>query len=237
MRLESCITHFTAQRHSAASFRCYAAGAASPADPWQRSWQELLQRLHREGHFEGDTHVSEYDLGEDKAAVKRAVLHFARLRADILSSLDAARLAELVRAGVPATETDRKTRNAYRRLQASVLRGEDLPPGDGGPADFQDVLRLVLALDGAAKGGGVHEDDAELAGAAAALLPDVLLAMETPPAAGPQLSEKAKNMQRMKEGARPRPAPRARPSAQRSDPWRHSTLSRDGGGDGDRRRW
>ena len=36
--------------------------------------------------------------------------------------------------------------NAYKRLEASILRGHDLPPGDGGPADFTDVMRMLYAL-------------------------------------------------------------------------------------------
>lgn len=36
--------------------------------------------------------------------------------------------------------------NAYKRLEATILHGEDLPAGDGGPCDFADVARLLYAL-------------------------------------------------------------------------------------------
>jgi hypothetical protein len=202
-----------------------AAAALGPADPppppagaaapWQARWQQLLERLHGAGHFAADAHVSANDLGADKAAVKRAVLRFARQRADILAALDGEWLRALVVAGLPESERDRKARNAHRRLQASVLRGEDLGPGDGGAADLQDVLRMLLALDAAAAGICTDGDHAGLAAAAAALLPEVLAAMEAPPPEGAALSEKAKNMQRLKQGERA-PVPR-RPRA--AVPW------------------
>ncbi len=36
--------------------------------------------------------------------------------------------------------------NAYKRLEASILRGQDLTAADGGPADFQDLARMLYAL-------------------------------------------------------------------------------------------
>ena len=55
-------------------------------------------------------------------------------------------LLAIVLSGPQKTVQDRKSVNAYKRLEASILRGQDLPAADGGPADFQDVARMLYAL-------------------------------------------------------------------------------------------
>ena len=76
---------------------------------------------------------------------------------------------------------DRKTKNAHRRLRASLVDGRHLPPGDGGPAEFQDLLRLFLSL------AVCDRRDADmfkpLMAATAALLPDIAAAAAAPPSA------------------------------------------------------
>lgn len=174
--------------------------ASAAATAWTQHWELLLQRLHAAGHFASDSQVTEADVTTDKGAMKRAVLSFARQRADILAVLDGDKLKRLVRAGAPGAEADRKTRNAYRRLEASIVKEQPLGPGDGGPADLQDVLRLVLALDASSAPSAPYAPDRELAAAAGGVLPDVIKAMEAPAPGGVALSEKAKNMARRLSG-------------------------------------
>ena len=63
-----------------------------------------------------------------------------------------------------------QTKNAHRRLQASILEGQHLGPGDGGPAELQDVMRVFVSLAGKAGADGV---------------PQVLCLHGRPPALGP----------------------------------------------------
>ena len=168
---------------------------AGHATAWREPWLQLLTRLHSCGHFAADQHVTPQNLEQDRGAVKRAVLSFARQRADLLPLLSRRHLKALVTAGVPQDQIDRKIKNAYRRLDASILLGEDLAPGDGGPADLQDILRMVLAL------AGSDEAPGRLASAAAALLPDLLAAWDAAGDGKVELSEKAKNIERLRRGA------------------------------------
>ena len=129
--------------------------------------------------------------------MKRAVLSYCRQRADILSKLDTEKIARLAKAGLPKAEIgDRKSKNAYRRLHASFVLQQPLSPGDGGAADFQDVLRMVLALAGAER----SQNHQELADVVKEILPEILVAMDSVPPQGESvLSEKAVNMQRLKD--------------------------------------
>lgn len=177
-----------------------------PSADWRSPWLELLHRLHGCGHFSGDQHVTIHTIEEDSGALKRAVLNFARQRADILASLSHRHLKALVAAGPPPGLLDRKTRNAYRRLEASILDETDLPPGDGGAADLQDVLRMVLALSGAVReGAGKDGASRRLISASAALIPEIIQAMDVPMNKEGAMSEKAKNIKRMQSGGGTRP--------------------------------
>lgn len=181
--------------------------AAADFTAWRPHWRALLQRLHAWGHFAGDPHISAEEVEVDPAAAKRAVLSFSRQRPDVLTALPAAKVIALVRAGLPdSAASERKARNAYKRLEASFLAWQPLAPGDGGPADLQDVMRMVLALEAVPAeevAGDVWVE--ALATAAADILPDVRAAAEAPPPPdAPTLSEKAKNMQGLGKGGRGR---------------------------------
>ena len=64
-----------------------------------------------------------------------------------------------------------QTKNAHRRLQASLVDGRDLGPQDGGPAELQDLLRVFLSLAGCdQRDAGMFQP---LIGAAMQLLPDI----------------------------------------------------------------
>ena len=80
-----------------------------------------------------------------------------------------------------------QTKNAHRRLEASLLEGADLPLTDGGPAELQDVMRVLLAL------AGCDARDASmfvpLLTAALDLLPDIREAALREPAEGVPLGE------------------------------------------------
>lgn len=60
-----------------------------------------------------------------------------------------------------------------------MLEGRHLPPADGGPAEFQDVLRVFISLAGCDKRDG--ELFRPLIRAAVALLPDIVAAAAEPP--------------------------------------------------------
>ncbi|KAL4547724.1 hypothetical protein Ndes2526B_g06957 [Nannochloris sp. 'desiccata'] len=137
----------------------------------------------------------------------------------------ATNLKNLVRAGLPEGEySDRKSKNAYRRLEASFIKGQPLSPGDGGAADFQDVLRMILSLHAVAttKAAEDHGNNKEiqqhLGIAAGNILPEVLAAMELPPPEGaPVQSDKATNMQRLSKSKASR-----RPRDGSDQPWARS---------------
>jgi hypothetical protein len=233
-----------------------APAAAGAAAAWRPLFRSLLERLHAAGHFSAAGAPPPLErLEADAAVVKRAVLAFARARPDALAALDAGALAALVRAwhgnvaggggaggGAAAAglgRQDRKARNAAARLEASVLRGADLPEADGGAADLQDVLRLLLALD-AGGGGGGELDTAGAAAArgaleraAAALLPGLLEAAARPaPEGAAPPSARAVNMARLKGGSA-RPGPRRETS---HAPWRGAAArgaAGSGGGGGE----
>lgn len=168
----------------------------------QQHWQTFLRTLHDQGHFSADPHIPPpsylaQDKPQDKGAVKRAILSFARHRPDIFHTTLASRqsLVDLIKLGIPDT-SDRKTSNAYKRLHATVVKRESLPPGDGGAADFQDVCRMVLS----------HMIQKEIAQNNArsreSSLNDILVyiidAMKIDSAIdSTMLSDKAKNMQRL----------------------------------------
>jgi streptomycin 6-kinase len=75
-----------------------------------------------------------------------------------------------------------QTKNAHRRLVASLLEGKHLSPADGGPAELQDLVRVLLAL------AACDRRDAALfrplVAAAMALLPDIMAAAATAPEPG-----------------------------------------------------
>ncbi|PRW58463.1 tRNA-guanine transglycosylase [Chlorella sorokiniana] len=129
------------------------------------------------GHYAADPGVKADDLEGEPGAMKRAVLSLARERSDILFGLDGGKLKALTVAGTPAD--DRKTRNAFKRLQASIVEGRHLPPAEGGPAELQDVMRLILSL------AQCSQREVELfkplLHAACALLPDIAAAAAAPP--------------------------------------------------------
>lgn len=195
------------------------------SQPWRSHWRTLLGRLHASGHYSSDPQIGPEDIQTDPAAMKRAVLSFTRQRADILAHLSTEKIANAVRAGLPlGEESDRKARNAYRRLDASFVKGQPLPPGDGGPADLQDVLRMVLALASASQGESRNDiRTLELAAAAGELLPEVIAAMDvSPPEGSPQLSEKAKNIERMNK--QKRNSGRGNASPDSKAPWARSSF-------------
>jgi hypothetical protein len=72
-----------------------------------------------------------------------------------------------------------QTKNAHRRLHASILEGRHLAPADGGPAELQDLMRVFLSL------AGCDTRDAALfkplTAAATALLPDIMAAAAAEP--------------------------------------------------------
>ncbi|KAG7672077.1 hypothetical protein NADE_000257 [Nannochloris sp. 'desiccata'] len=197
---------------------------SSPVE-WRSHWRVLLEKLHETGHYKSDPHITSADVESDSAAMKRAVLNFTRQRADILKNLSATNLKNLVRAGLPEGEySDRKSKNAYRRLEASFIKGQPLSPGDGGAADFQDVLRMILSLHAVAttKAAEDHGNNKEiqqhLGIAAGNILPEVLAAMELPPPEGaPVQSDKATNMQRLSKSKASR-----RPRDGSDQPWARS---------------
>lgn len=198
--------------------------SSSPVE-WRSHWRILLVKLHETGHYKSDPHITSADVESDSAAMKRAVLSFSRQRADILRNLSATNLESLVRAGLPEGEcSDRKSKNAYRRLEASFIKGQPLSPGDGGAADLQDVLRMVLSLHAVAttKAAEDHGNNKEiqinLGTAAGNILPEVLAAMELPPPKGaPVQSDKASNMQRLSKSKASR-----RPRDGSDQPWARS---------------
>ena len=211
------VTAFSTSDSSTSSGATGSNPSSSGSSPqeWRSHWRLLLERLHEAGHYKSDPHISSADVESDTAAMKRAVLSFTRQRADILRNLTATNLAQLVRAGLPEGEySDRKSKNAYRRLEASFIKGQPLSPGDGGAADFQDVLRMILALHtvttttAAQQHGNNQEIQKDLALAAGNVLPEVLAAMELPPPEGaPVMSDKLTNMNRLiksKASRRPR---------------------------------
>lgn len=202
--------------HPRVGMRHQCTGADTPSAPqsgpsWQAYWTTMLTRIYADGHFASDPGITLETIETDRAATKRAVLSFSRQRSDILASLDQAHLTELVLAGLPPNETDRKTRNAYKRLEASFLRGQPLSSGDGGAADLQDVLRLILAFINAKATGGIDRggvvpentvnwDDERVGSAASEILRVVLSCMDQRqgPAA---ISEKARQMAGLRSGA------------------------------------
>jgi hypothetical protein len=202
-------------------------GGGNPpsAVEWRSQWRLLLEKLHETGHYKADPHISSADVEVDGAAMKRAVLSFTRQRADILKNLSDSNLEQLVRAGLPEGEySDRKSKNAYRRLEASFLKKQPLSPGDGGAADFQDVLRMILSLHAVAttKAAEDHGNNKEiqqtLGIAAGKILPEVLVAMDLPPPEGaPVQSDKATNMQRLSKSKASR-----RPRDGSDQPWARS---------------
>lgn len=72
-----------------------------------------------------------------------------------------------------------QTRNAFKRLQASIVDGRHLPPAEGGPAELQDVMRLILSLAQCSR--REVELFRPLLLAACALLPDIAAAAAAPP--------------------------------------------------------
>jgi hypothetical protein len=203
------------------------ASPSSSSNEWRSHWRLLLERLHETGHYKSDPHITSADVESDSAAMKRAVLSFTRQRADILKNLSAANLEQIVRAGLPEGEySDRKSKNAYKRLEASFIKKQPLSPGDGGAADFQDVLRMVLALHtvstttAAQQHGNNKEIQRHLGIAATNLLPEVLAAMALPPPEGaPVISDKATNMQRLSKSKASR-----RPRDGSDAPWARSKF-------------
>lgn len=101
-----------------------------------------MRKLHQRGYFSERDEVSTVNLPliieQEPAAVKRALLNFAR-NEDLLVSgaLLKGDLEQCVAAGLPPDATERKARNALKRLRASILDGKDLPIGEGGAASFQ----------------------------------------------------------------------------------------------------
>ena len=150
-RCASHVSTIVAATNSPSSFSSLP--PASPPPPPE--WTLLLERLHNQGHFHADPHILLSDLSPsstaappDPAAIKRAILSFSRSRPDLLTALSSSTIAILVTKSAHAieAESDRKTRNAHRRLDASFLKKASLDIGAGGAADFQDVLRLVMTL-------------------------------------------------------------------------------------------
>lgn len=111
-------------------------------EDWNTAWFQLMKRLYERGYFLEEDGVSSVNLPliveEEPAVVKRALLNFAR-NEDLLARgcLDRDKLKNLVSSGLPQDTRERKVKNAFRRLRASILEGEDLPVGDGGGATFQ----------------------------------------------------------------------------------------------------
>lgn len=79
----------------------------------------------------------------------------------------------------PSPSPRPQTKNAHRRLQASLLDGRHLEPADGGPAELQDVLRVFISL------AACEQREADLfrplMQAALALLPDIQAGAAAPP--------------------------------------------------------
>lgn len=72
-----------------------------------------------------------------------------------------------------------QTKNAHRRLQASIVQGQHLPAGDGGPAEMQDLLRIFVSLAVCdARDAALFQP---LMAAAVALLPDIRAAAAAEP--------------------------------------------------------
>ncbi|KAL4419486.1 hypothetical protein ABPG77_008288 [Micractinium sp. CCAP 211/92] len=144
---------------------------------WRAQWIAFLEQLFEQGHFSADPGVRYDALAAQPGPMKRAVLSLGRQRADILHSLDPAKLRALVVAGFPVD--DRKTKNAHRRLQASIVQGQHLPAGDGGPAEMQDLLRIFVSLAACdARDAALFQP---LMAAAVALLPDIRAAAAAEP--------------------------------------------------------
>ncbi|KAI3433366.1 hypothetical protein D9Q98_003183 [Chlorella vulgaris] len=146
-------------------------------EEWKLLWARFLQQAYELGHFAADPGVKPDSLDSNAGVMKRAVLSLARQRSDILHTLDPAKTQAVVKAGYPVD--DRKTKNAHRRLHASILEGRDLAPADGGPAELQDLMRVFLSL------AGCDTRDAALfkplTAAATALLPDIMAAAAAEP--------------------------------------------------------
>lgn len=79
----------------------------------------------------------------------------------------------------PLQPVSLQTRNAFKRLQASIVDGRHLPPAEGGPAELQDVMRLILSLAQCSR--REVELFRPLLLAACALLPDIAAAAAAPP--------------------------------------------------------
>ncbi|KAL4431185.1 hypothetical protein ABPG75_006441 [Micractinium tetrahymenae] len=156
-----------------------AAGTSSTPSykEWRAQWNALLEQLFEQGHFSADPGVRSDALAAQLGPMKRAVLSLGRQRSDILFSLEPAKLKAVVTAGFPVD--DRKTKNAHRRLQASIVQGQHLPPGDGGPAEMQDLMRIFVSLAACdARDAALFQP---LVAAAVNLLPDIRAAAAAEP--------------------------------------------------------
>ncbi|KAL4528948.1 hypothetical protein Ndes2437A_g03477 [Nannochloris sp. 'desiccata'] len=116
----------------------------------------------------------------------------------------------------------------FTRQRADILKNLSATNlkkfSDGGAADFQDVLRMILSLHAVAttKAAEDHGNNKEiqqhLGIAAGNILPEVLAAMELPPPEGaPVQSDKATNMQRLSKSKASR-----RPRDGSDQPWARS---------------
>lgn len=147
---------------------------AEAANTWRSNWSTFLHVLHAKGFFSADPHLNVDDVHSgNQPAIKRAILNFSRQHPNILSHLNNSVVTKLVKAGAAHADADRKTRNAYKRLEASFLRGQSLPESDGGAGDLQDLLRLVFALELASANNSMYNSGG-LADAADEFLNDLL---------------------------------------------------------------
>ena len=148
--------------------RLFASNGEESLSDYKQVYRSFLELLHLQGHFVADPHVHLDAVQRDRGASKRAILSFGRSRPDLLRKLDSSKVERLLAAGLPQ-KVDRKTKNAHQRLLASIIKKQDLGPGDGGAAETQDILRLYIELDSSADLTAAPQ----LLPAALALLPDI----------------------------------------------------------------
>lgn len=134
-------------------------------------WPKFLADLQAGGHFNMPESEEAPEKLEERAEIKKNCLEFARARSDILFSLSADSIRPLTK--FTAFEPNKKLNAALRRLDAQFVQGVPLTVGDGGEANFQDVLRVVMEMSYAPAGhlAGISDEAVQ---AAVDILPELL---------------------------------------------------------------
>eukprot|EP00798_Chlamydomonas_sp_ICE-L_P028630 gene28632-31797_t len=117
-----------------------------PAD-LNEAWLTFLRVLHAGGHFTADWKYRLEVAILSKVEVKKALLHYARSRPDIIFSIPISAVATLAETEILTRDhTDRKLMNAVKRLKASFtgLSSGDASWAPDAQGSFQDLLRMMM---------------------------------------------------------------------------------------------